>query len=171
MDKRITLKNLKVCAFASEETTCFQATVLFDGKVVGEAKNDGHGGSTYVYANPQNRAALEMAEAYAKSLPAVVCKDIPNADGSPFTYAQTLDNLVDAIVADMDFQKRVAAALKRDLKKKVLFLKDGKLWTCTLRSTPAEVAIPQVAKRNPGCTILNTLSFDAALALYVEAQS
>ena len=28
---RITLKNLKVADFASEETMCFSATVVFDG--------------------------------------------------------------------------------------------------------------------------------------------
>ncbi|WP_166737498.1 hypothetical protein [Pseudomonas aeruginosa] len=29
---RITLKNLKVADFASEETLCFTATVMFDGR-------------------------------------------------------------------------------------------------------------------------------------------
>ena len=38
---RITLKNLKVADFASEETLCFTATVVFDGTPIAEARNDG----------------------------------------------------------------------------------------------------------------------------------
>lgn len=37
----ITLKNLKISNFMSEETICFQATVLVDGKKAGIAQNDG----------------------------------------------------------------------------------------------------------------------------------
>ena len=54
---RITLKNLKVADFASEETLCFTATVMFDGRPIAEARNDGHGGSTFVRAL-QGQAAL-----------------------------------------------------------------------------------------------------------------
>ena len=38
---RITLKNLKVADFASEETLCFTATVVFDGSSIAQARNDG----------------------------------------------------------------------------------------------------------------------------------
>jgi hypothetical protein len=44
----ITLKNLKVAQFRSEETLCYQADVCVDGKKVGTADNDGHGGCTHV---------------------------------------------------------------------------------------------------------------------------
>ncbi len=45
MTTTFTLKNLKVCEWASEETTCFTATLYVDGKRVGECSNDGHGGA------------------------------------------------------------------------------------------------------------------------------
>ncbi len=35
---RIALKNLKVAQFASEETLCFTATVLFDGIAIVQAR-------------------------------------------------------------------------------------------------------------------------------------
>lgn len=44
MEIKITLKNLKYAAFASEETSCFSATVYCDGKRLCTARNDGHGG-------------------------------------------------------------------------------------------------------------------------------
>ena len=44
---RVTLKNVKYAAFASEETACFEASVYFDGKRVGSVRNEGHGGCDY----------------------------------------------------------------------------------------------------------------------------
>jgi len=45
---RITIKSFKTVKWMSEETICFTASVLFDGKVIGEASNEGHGGCTFV---------------------------------------------------------------------------------------------------------------------------
>ena len=39
---RVSLRNLKIADFASEETLCFSATVLLDGQPIAEARNDGH---------------------------------------------------------------------------------------------------------------------------------
>ncbi|NPY62119.1 hypothetical protein DZ967_024995, partial [Pseudomonas aeruginosa] len=66
---RITLKNLKVADFASEETLCFTATIVFDGIPIAEARNDGHGGSTFLHALNGKAALLAQAEAFAKGLP------------------------------------------------------------------------------------------------------
>ena len=62
---RITLKHLKVADFASEETLCFTATVLFDGVAIADARNDGHGGSTFIRALGGQAARLAEAEAFA----------------------------------------------------------------------------------------------------------
>lgn len=45
----IQLKNLKIIDSMSEETVCFTATVYKDGKRIGTAKNEGHGGPTTVF--------------------------------------------------------------------------------------------------------------------------
>jgi len=45
------IKGLKVAKYLSEETTAFAASITKNGKVVGDAKNDGHGGSTFVHVN------------------------------------------------------------------------------------------------------------------------
>lgn len=64
---RIMLKNLKVADFASEETLCFTATVVFDGTPIAEARNDGHGGSTFIRALEGRAALLAQAEAFARA--------------------------------------------------------------------------------------------------------
>src|SRR3546814_8836954 len=66
---RITLKTLKVADFASEETLCFSATVVFDGTPIAEARNDGHGGSTFLRALSGKAALLAQAETFAQGLP------------------------------------------------------------------------------------------------------
>jgi len=46
-EPRIELRNVKYAAFASEETSCFRATVVVDGKPFCVASNDGHGGPDF----------------------------------------------------------------------------------------------------------------------------
>lgn len=47
----ISLANLKYCDWMSEETTCFQAELVIDGKSLGICSNDGHGGCANYYCN------------------------------------------------------------------------------------------------------------------------
>ncbi|WP_369326330.1 hypothetical protein AB6N01_17205 [Alcaligenes nematophilus] len=125
---RITLKNLKVADFASEETLCFTATVLFDGKPVATASNDGHGGSTRLLALEGQRDRLSEAEAFAASLPPDVSEyDDPNDSARRFTIDITLDYLVDGLANTMHADRKLRSAFNRDIGNKVLFIKDGKL--------------------------------------------
>ena len=68
---RITLRNFKSADFASEETLCFSAIVVFDGKPIAEAKNEGHGGATFFYPHKGAHERFAEAEAFAKSFPPV----------------------------------------------------------------------------------------------------
>tara|TARA_R100001460_G_scaffold98856_1_gene141842 strand:- start:1303 stop:1602 length:300 start_codon:yes stop_codon:yes gene_type:complete len=47
--KKIKLRDVKICDWMSEETTCFKATVTVDGEDICTAKNDGKGGCTDFY--------------------------------------------------------------------------------------------------------------------------
>ncbi len=44
MKPRVEIKNLKYAAFASQETSCFEATIYVDGKRFCTARNEGSGG-------------------------------------------------------------------------------------------------------------------------------
>src|SRR3546814_16899818 len=63
---RIALKSLKVAQFASEETLCFTATVLFDGIAIAQARNNGRGGATFLHALEGKAAQLSEAVQFAK---------------------------------------------------------------------------------------------------------
>ena len=69
---KITVKNVKVAEFASEETLCFEATVYIDGVRAFTAHNDGHGGcDMYLSTSPDSATPLEKAEECAKSGPEI----------------------------------------------------------------------------------------------------
>ena len=123
---RITLKNLKVADFASEETLCFTATIVFDGTPIAEARNDGHGGSTFLRALNGKTTLLAQAEAFAKGLPPAPL-DLGQEGEDPHYIDMTRDFLVDELADAMHAERKVRAAFNRDIGNKVLFIKDGKL--------------------------------------------
>ncbi len=65
---RVELKKIQIVQRLSEETLCFTANVVIDGKVVGQASNRGHGGPTDVHI--ADRELATRLEAYAKEQPA-----------------------------------------------------------------------------------------------------
>ncbi|MFL9883237.1 hypothetical protein PQR66_09385 [Paraburkholderia agricolaris] len=126
--QRISLKNLKVADFASEETLCFTATVLFDGKPIAQTRNGGHGGGTDLHPLRSTQARLAEAEALAQSLPPFVTSHGgPDQSSENFTIEMSLDFLIDLLVSDMHFERKMRASFKRDFGNKAMFVRDGGL--------------------------------------------
>lgn len=169
---RITLKNLKVAEFASEETLCFSATVLFDGVAVAEARNDGHGGSTFLHALQGKRDLLSEAEQFAKSLPpATLDCGVSDEDDNPLIVDVTLDFLVDQLADTVHGNRKLRAAFSRDIGNKVLFIKGGKLLFLkgiklkAIADRPAYFAALRARQAQP-IVILAELPPDEAFALW-----
>ncbi|WYX24934.1 hypothetical protein WJ969_02695 [Achromobacter xylosoxidans] len=123
---RITLRNLKVADFASEETLCFTATVVFDSESIAHADNSGRGGMTSLFPLEGKHTRLLEASEYASSLPA---DTLGPADGlkDPLTVGITLDYLVDTLAETMHNDRKDRSAFNRHMAGKLLFVKDGKL--------------------------------------------
>jgi hypothetical protein len=117
---RLTLKSFKTVKWMSEETICFTATVCIDGKAIGEASNEGHGGCTFVrFVSP---AAEIIAEQFSKSI------NPGDINGWEFLADKgfTLDCLVDIAVEREEQKKetaRIVAKVRRDAVKKAQFIK------------------------------------------------
>lgn len=125
---RIALKNLKVAQFASEETLCFTATVLFDGVAIAQARNDGRGGSTFLHALEGKAVQLTEAGQFAKGLPAARFEGgITGQDDAPLVIDMTLDFLVDQLADNLHTDRKLRAAFTRDIGNKVLFIKNDRL--------------------------------------------
>lgn len=169
---RVTLTNLKVAEFASEETLCFSATVLFDGVPVADASNDGRGGCTFL--RPRKGAAnrLAEAEAFAERLPALVSEyDDPKEPSRKLTIDITLDLLVDHIAGELHDDRRIRSRFTRDIANKVLYVRENRL--CFLRGVKLkeirdrDTLFASIRERfGPEVVILNELAREEAFALW-----
>jgi hypothetical protein len=169
---RVSLKNLKVADFASEETLCFSAIVLFDGKPIADARNDGHGGCTFLHPLKDAQPRLSDAEGFAKGLPPVVTEyDDPNDRSGKLTIDVTLDFLVDHIAQETHANRQIRTAFNRDIAGKVFYIRDNRLLFLKgvkLKEVPDK---PRLfanlrAKHGPAITILNELPQDEAFVLW-----
>lgn len=110
---KIELKKIRVVEAFSEETTAFSAELFINGKHVGYAKNDGHGGETEIQCyHPYNaieRKLVADAEAWCKAQPNY------NQDGFndiPMTLDFYIDLIIDAYLKEKDAAKMKKAQLK-----------------------------------------------------------
>jgi len=94
---KIELKNLKVNAAFSEETTCFIADVFINGKKVAHAKNDGRGGCTDYYPYEGQRELLKQAELF--------CKGLPKREFTFGDITREFDQTLESVIDDLVFAK------------------------------------------------------------------
>jgi hypothetical protein len=107
---RLTVKNYKRVEWASEETDCFTATLYLDGKKIGTARNDGHGGGDF-YDFVSKQAQADFDEATNEWVETV--KDDPKwqlDDGTSFAGQETF-------VGEACMNYRREREMKRALKK------------------------------------------------------
>jgi len=165
---KIELKNVKYAAFASQETSCFSATVYIDGKKAGEVENGGYGGCD----NFHPHELQQRLDAYGATLPKTIdyLDGLSNRDDGGYEMAQDAESLIGDLLQDY----LVTRDLKRILSTKLLFIKGNKLMQ-TGRATKDKLArwlAPDQRQRSAemlGTTptdILNLMPFDQALATY-----
>ena len=171
---RITIKRLKVASFASEETLCYEATVLFDGFPIAQARNDGHGGLTLLRVIRGAEDKLKAAEAFATALPPLISEHSDPQDPThKLELPMSLDFLVDLLASREHEDNRLRAMFRKDFTKKILFVADNQLLylqrvkrnLCSnteLRRLHAQVR----AKHGPETTILSDLGVEEAYALW-----
>lgn len=146
---KVEIRNVKYAAFASEETSCFSATVVLDGKVAGTVSNDGRGGC-HRYSD---HSTYDRLEAHARTLPPLQSRYGP--------LAMSADLIVGKLLDDWLLRKD----LKRITKGKVAFVKaDGKLYTAKVRGD-VRCAAEEIAKKSDVRCVLNLMPEDEAVGL------
>ena len=158
---KIELKNVQYAAFASEETNCFDATIYVDGKRAGSARNDGHGGCTWV----EPRELQQRLDEYGATLPRTSL-------GESFgDMQQDAESLIDDLLETW-LQRR---DMKRAMSGRILYVgADAKLRTTNKPKQAATLAFwlkDAEARRGifaGALAVLNTLPEDAALACYLK---
>jgi len=186
----VTLSGVKYAAFASQETACFQATVLVDGKKFCTVSNEGHGGPdnfgpvgrqlSLAFRDSLVRFAKRLNPEAEYSFPVAIVDARPSEDfegdywrTGKVTAEEILSALVgralDAFLLERDFKR----ALSRYL---VALHADGAVYTWKLKDKRPgawafhERAIRDHAAKNGNAVtaVLNALPFSEALALYVK---
>lgn len=129
----IQLRNLKVHDDISEETVCFSATIVMDGRVVGYVQNDGKGGCNSYHFEPGMQEVFDAAvEKYKAN-----CK--------PEFEFELDDQMVDEVMEE--------TSNERDMKTKTLFKHKGQTYTFNGLYSPA--VRDHILKEYPGAEILN----------------
>ena len=158
--ERITLTKIKYAAFASQETSCYEAIINLDGKPIATTRNDGHGGCDEVH--PLTGCADRLAEAVA------YCKTLPRwgvSEEDPEGYETDLESVCGAILDEY----LTLRDMRRILKTKVLAVKpDRKLYEFGGKKWPVSTVLPVIAKKYPEAIILNSLTEPEALKLFKE---
>jgi hypothetical protein len=158
---KIELKNIKFSEWVSEETNCFQATIYADGKRIGFASNDGHGGNTWCQHDLNMKEAFRAAEEY--------CKTLPPINYGRFEIDSNLENIVDKLFEEWLDKKKEKKKEKNYVKgicfgtksyhELVVFLKDKKPATLAeiLKTTAGVEHVKKFCeeKKARGFTIFN----------------
>jgi hypothetical protein len=155
----ITLKNIKVAKFASQETHCYTATLYVNGEKWGTVGNDGHGGSDYFHDLP-GKPRKDMDQ-----LNSLIAKNYPIKNDTNVDYAilfnESLDSLCSDLVTDHLLGKWVSNLLKNKL---VLKRPDG-FYSIPLNGKPPEQAATKITMKYPDAEIINFMPINEAIAI------
>lgn len=159
---KIELKNIKHSEFASHETNCYEATIYIDGQKVGTVENDGQGGTDNVHP----WSVAQQIDAYAATLPKIVCSFEDPDTGKPAEMSQNHETIFGEILSNW----LMAKDLKRIMSKRVLYTKaDGLIYQSKAMAAPAlrqYLSEPKLADLYKDKQVLNLLPFEQALNIY-----
>lgn len=116
---KIELKQIKYSAWASEETSCFQANIYLNGKKVGFCNNDGKGGCTsYNRVTGISYEVIHEMETYCEGLPPIVYESNLYKDGK-CVIKMTLEHYLDDLFYDY-LKAKDKAKMNKQMEKAIL---------------------------------------------------
>lgn len=164
---QVTLAKVHHLASLSEETNCFDAVVELDGVPAFHASNRGHGGMTDFNPLPKQspdafRAQVARLEEFAKTLP------VDKAHG--IEIQPDAEILVDRALTDWLLRKDYL----RTARTKIVLTVGTEVRTLKGPKKPADLTEAErtqvfefLAKKHPGCEVLNYLPENVAVAKYI----
>lgn len=159
----IKLRAINVNYGLSDETYCYTASLYVDGRRVAIASNRGFGGpdsfdpvgKVGTAAFQRNKAALEAAEAYAKSLPPLV------DERYDLTLPMDLELLVGQLIDEHNLErdrKKLQRLLDKRKETAVCFREPGDdeftFWSYDLKGRDRATVEAMVTRKHPGAEIL-----------------
>ena len=155
---KLELKSIQYSSFASQETSCYQAKLYVDGKPFATVGNEGRGGCDYQHSlTKQDKAfydKLEEIDTYLKTLPKVK---------SPWCQKDEFEVDLEIWCGEELSKWKCSKTLRRDLKKgSIIKDADGEMY-----QWKKHIASDVILKHHPKAVILNDLSFEKALTIFM----
>ena len=161
---KLELKRFKNYPRMSQETEAFNADVVYQGVVVADAENDGHGGCTFVRLNDKGRAFPEIVA--AENIP-----EFSNGEFNEGSLVQMVDNLVDELLKGKWVEKQRKRVVKQ-LAANILFNKngdkDGVFRSYKVGGRDLVAFAKQIAGHPDVYRVLNLMPFEEAFSLLVR---
>ena len=161
---KLELKRFKSYPRMSQETDAFNTDVVYEGVVVADAENDGHGGCTFVRLNDKGRAFPEI----------VAAEKIPEFSDGEFnkgSLVQMVDNLVEELLKAKWVEKQRKRVAKQ-LAANILFNKLGDMHgifrSYKVGGRDLVAFAKEIAERPDVYRVLNLMPFEAAFNLLVR---
>lgn len=153
---KIELKAVRYAAFASQETSCYTATLYVDGRRIGTVSNEGNGGPDLFHGD---HTAYNAADVWCRA-------NLPKwslGDDSEATRETDLEIYCGELLTEWLYRRDYRKAIKT----KLILHYPGKsgLWEVSFRSS-IEQALAGAKARYPDATILNQLPETEGLAIY-----
>ena len=145
----IELKNVKHFPSGSQETNCFTANLYLDGKKIGSAENDGHGGCTFIHGDTKQIKAIDSL---IKRGPKI------HSEVNNITFDNSIELVVDELLMKFLFEQETKKVLRR-----VSYIKDGALYQMPAKIKPDEKTLREVKLVKwwkDEYILLNELTFD-----------
>lgn len=144
--KNLTAKNIQ--KFQTPDGYAWSASFYLDGKKIGTASDQGHGGEQDTRGIDPD--ALAIIEAYAKTLPTF---------GGDMNIAQDAAMVLEGVMWDVVDQRKTKSLLKR---KVLARLSDGKIYEWKIKKNSVETVIKLVKEKHRNIEILNEMPLDVA---------
>lgn len=166
---KVTLKSIKYSGFASQETSCYQANIYWDGKKVGTIENSGHGGG--------DDARVDDSPA-GKEMMAVLARD---SRGDENIWAKNDSHraywVLEKICGDLLMAHLILKDLKKLTNSLIIYTKKGSnaIWQTGIPKNKANKAetlkrwAAEIAAEADTDQVLNTMPIPEAIQVFRDA--
>jgi len=163
---KIELRKVSHSKSLSEETPAYSAQVWIDGSHFANVTNHGTGGPDD-FSPAIGRYNDETFWTRLKAVEEQVAKDYPpmtyTAAGETHSFPASLESVCQDLLYQRDLEKTIA----RDLKRKVMWQKDGKVWQVTIRKGQDVATLIAAVKQKHGIgRTLNEMEPAAVAAVF-----
>jgi hypothetical protein len=170
----IELRKVSEARSLSEETPAYSAQVWVDGKHFCNASNHGQGGPDSQNPPDMSPRGAPTFAADLATLDARIAATFPKCTYQAGGETHSFDRNLELVCHELLEQRRIDKAIDRDLKTKVMWLRDGKVFEVSLKKIIAtgkdrDAFVAHVRAKEPAARFLHDMPRDEVVKLLVAS--